>query len=195
MIHRNNFNKNQMMINTVKNSFKYINKFWSNKNINTNQEFSQKSENKLYLKNYSSFSSAVSTFKCDESLVKDINSFLLEQEASDDEKNNNKENQCDNRIEKKTKRYRHNKNKSHFITPMKNEKLLENKFNSHLSSSQSSLNLFINKKRKGNNISESGKINNFREEEKPENNKDYFIVLDANNSKQLINGGITVFFE
>jgi hypothetical protein len=194
--HKNNISKNQIMINTVKNSFKRINQFWSNnKKNNLNNEFNQKSENKLYLKNYSSFSSAVSTFKCDESIIKDINSFLLDQEASDIEKNNNKENQCENKFQKKSKRYRHTKNKSHFITPMKNEKFLENKFSSHLSSSQSSFNLFINKKRKGNNLSDSGKINSSIEEEKTEKNKDYFTVLDANNSKQLINGGVTVFFE
>ena len=203
MIHKNNITKNQIMINNAQNTFKRINNFWNNNknnnnNINNN-ETNEKNENnnKLYGRSISSFSSAVSTYKFEENCIKDINSFLLDQELSDTDKNNNKENQSENKNINKCKRYnkkyKHTKNNSYFITPKKSEKSLENKLYSHLSSSQSSLNLFINKKRKGKN-NESDKNPSFIDEEKNEKQNDYFPCLNAEKSKKLIRGE-NIFFK
>ena len=208
LVHKNNIAKNSMMINNAQNTFKRINDFWnSNKNndnnINNNEiEKNEKTENntnnKLFGRSISSFSSAVSTYKFEENCIKDINCFLLDQELSDIDKNNDKENQCENKNinenKKYNKKYRHAKNNSYFITPKKSEKSLENKLYSHLSSSQSSLNFFINKKRKGKNISESGKNSSFVDEEKNEKQKDYFPCLNAEKSKKLIRGE-NIFFK
>ena len=202
MIHKNNICKNQMMINTAQNTFKRINNFWNNKNNDLNNEINdkekgEKGENlKLYGRSISSFSSAVSTFKCEDNILKDINSFILDPEFSVIEKNNDKENQNENKKYKhaKNKKYKHAKNKSYFVTPKKNEKLLENKYSNQLSSSQSSLNLFINKKRKGKNILESGKNSSFIEDEKNEKQNDYFAELNVGKNKKLIRG-VNVYFK
>ncbi len=179
-----------MMINTAKNTFRRINQFWNNKNnnnlnhsqINEKNEKLEKSEiNKLYSTSNSSFSSALSLYKYEENTVKDISSIIIDKDISDIDKNYDKENQSDN-INKNIK---HIRNKTNFITPIKKDKLLINKFSSHLSSSQSSLNIFINKKRKE---------NNSITEEKIEKKIDYFANLNTNNNKKLING-INVFFE
>ena len=197
--HKNNINKNPLIINTAQNTFKRINQFWNNKNnnnLNNNLKSNEKNDkienNKLFGTSISSFSSAISTFKCEDNLIKDINSFMLEQEISDNEKNNDKENQSENKAQKN--RIRHTKYNSHFISPTNKEKLLENKYSSHLSSSQSSLNLFINKKRKGNHICEKGKSTLSVEEEKFENEKDYFNELNVDKTKKLIRG-VDVFFK
>ena len=190
LIHKNNISKNQTMINTAKNTFRRINQFWNNKNnnnlnhsqINEKNEKLEKSEiNKLYSTSNSSFSSTVSLYKYEENTVKDISSIIIDKDISDIDKNNDKENQSDN-INKNIK---HIRNKTNFITPIKKDKLLINKFSSHLSSSQSSLNIFINKKRKE---------NNSITEEKIEKKIDYFTNLNTNNNKKLING-INAFFE
>lgn len=204
-IHRNSISKNRMMINTVQDSFKRINDFWNNKNnknkTNKNNYINKISneKNKLILSNAnSSFSSAVSTFKYEESLIRDINSFILEPELSDIEKSNDKENICDNtnnnKKQIKNKKSKHSKNDTHFVTPIKKEKSFENKFSSHLSSSQSSLNIFINKKRKENNDIKCEKNNKFDEEDQFKRQKDYFANLRTSKSKKLINNTI-VFFE
>lgn len=204
MMHKNNICKNPMMINTVQDTFKRINNFWNNKNNNLNNEINEKEKGekgenlKLYGRSISSFSSAVSIFKCEDNIMKDINSFILEPENSDTEKINDKENQNENKNKKlnknKNKKYRHVKNKSYFITPKKNEKLLEHKDSNQLSSSQSSMNLFINKKRKGNNNLESGKNASFIEEERNEKQNDYFTKLNADKNKKLIRG-VNVYFK
>ena len=209
MVHKNNITKNPMMINDAQNTFKRINNFWNTKNNNNNinnDETNEKNENnttnnKLFGRSISSFSSAVSTYKFEENCIKDINCFLLDQELSETDKNNDKENQCENKNinksinknKKYNKKYKHTKNNSYFMTLKKSEKCLENKLCSHLSSSQSSLNLFINKKRKGKNISENGKNSSFIDEEKNEKENDYFPCLNAENSKKLIRGEIIFF--
>lgn len=190
-IHKKSISNNQMMINTAKDTFKRINIFWNNKNNNINSQ--EKIENnKLYSTSISSFSSAVSLFKFDETALKNINNCILEQDNLEIENKNDKENQSENI--NKSKKKRRIKNKNCFISPIKTEKLLINKFSSHLSSSQSSLNLFINKKRKDNNALKSENNNNFIIEEKEENRIDYFANLNEKKNKQLING-IKVFFE
>jgi len=129
--HKNNINKNPLIINTAQNTFKRINQFWNNKNnnnLNNNLKSNEKNDkienNKLFGTSISSFSSAISTFKCEDNLIKDINSFMLEQEISDNEKNNDKENQNENKAQKN--RIRHTKYNSHFISPTNKEKLLVN---------------------------------------------------------------------
>ena len=205
MVHKNSITKNQMMFNTAKNTFKRINEFWSNKNnnninndINKINKINIKREkienNKLFGRSMSSFSSAISTLKCEESFLKDINNFMLEPEFSDIDKNNDKENLCENKSSTKNKKNKNSKNKDNFVTPQKSEKFLEIKYSNQLSSSQSSLNLFINKKRKGKNLSESGKISSFVDEEKNEKEKDYFICLNTDKNKKLIRG-TNVFFK
>ena len=206
MVHKNNITKNPMMINDAQNTFKRINNFWkNNKNNNNNlnfEEINDKNENnatnnKLFGRSISSFSSAVSTYKFEENCIKDINCFLLDQELSETDKNNDKENKCENKYlnkninknKKYNKKYRHIKNNSYFMTPKKREINLH----SRMSSSQSSLNLFINKKRKGKNISENGKNSSFIDEEKNEKENDYFPCLNAENSKKLIRGEIIFF--
>ena len=196
MIHKKNISKNQMMINTAKNTFQRINQFWNNKNNNLNNQINEKNEkmeiNKLNSGSISSFSSAVSLFKYEENLLKDINSFILEQDNSDNDKNNDKENQSEN-IHKNTKN-KQNIRKNHFVTPIKKEKLLINKFSSQLSSSQSSLNIFINKKRKEKNNMKNEDNNKYNVEEKKEKQIDYFENLKVDNNKKLISE-INVFFE
>ena len=194
--HKNNICKNPMTINTAKDTFKRINKFWEDKknsnNNNINNKIIKKSDSsKLSGTSMSSFSSAISTYKFDDNLIKDINNFVLEPDNSDNEKNNNKENQSDNKTNNQTKKIRHSKNRSYFATPSSKENLLESKYSSHLSSSQSSLNLFINKKRKVNNERTN---NNFIEEENEEKEKDYFPQLNINKTKKLIRG-VDIFFK
>ena len=193
MIHKKNISKNQMMINTAKNTFQRINQFWNNKNNNLNKKKNEKFEiNKSNSTSISSFSSAVSLYKYEDNVVKDISSIIIDQDNSDNEKNNDKENQNEN-INKNTKN-KQNAKKNYFITPIKKEKLLINKFNSHLSSSQSSLNIFINKKRKENNNLKNENNNKYNMEEKEEKHIDYFDNLKVNDNRKLING-INVFFE
>jgi hypothetical protein len=202
MVHKNSISKNQMVFTTAKNTFKRITDFWNknnnNNNINNinniNEKIDKSENNKLYGRSISSFSSAVSTLKCEEPSLKDINSFLLEPELSDIDKNNDKENFCDNKYSSNNKKSGHTKNKTYFVTPKKVEKFIEIKYSNQLSSSQSSQNLFINKKRKGNNVSDSGKISKFVDEEKNEKEKEHFICLNANKPKKLIRG-VNVFFK
>lgn len=195
--HKNNISKNPTTLNTAKDTFKRINQFWedkknSNNNINLNSKIIKKSEShKLSGASISSFSSAISTFKFDDNFIKDINSFVLEQENSDNEKNNNKENQYENKINSQSKKIKHTKNKSYFATPSSKENLLESKYSSHLSSSQSSLNLFINKKRK---VKNERTNNNSIEEENEEKEKNYFPKLNINKTKKLIRG-VDIFFK
>lgn len=194
--HKNNISKNPMTINTAKDTFKRINQFWEDKknsnNNNINNKIIKKSEsNKLSGTSMSSFSSAISTYKFDDNLIKDINNFVLEQDNSDNEKNSNKENQSENKINNQTKKIKHIKNKSYFATPSSKENLLESKYSSHLSSSQSSLNLFINKKRK---VKNERSNNNFIEEENEEKEKDYFPQLNTIKTKKLIRG-VDIFFK
>ncbi len=195
--HKNNICKNPITINTAKDTFKRINQFWEDqKNINNcnnlDSKIIRKSESsKLSGTSMSSFSSAISTFKFDDNLIKDINNFTLEQDNSDNEKNNNKENQSENKINSHSKKIKHSKNKSYFATPSSKENLLESKYSSHLSSSQSSLNLFIKKKRK---IKIERTNSNFIEEENEEKEKDYFPNLNINKTKKLIRG-VDIFFK
>ena len=206
MMHKNSISKNQMMFNTAKDTFKRINEFWNNKNNNNsnninsdinkinekNEKLDKCDNNKLYGRSFSSISSAVSTLKCEEPSLKDINSFLLEQELSDIDKNNDKENLCENKHS--NKKIRHTKNKTYFVTPKKVEKFIEIKYSIQLSSSQSFQNLFINKKRKGKNINESENNSNFVDEEKDEKEKEYFICLNPDKNKKLIRG-VNVYFK
>lgn len=186
IIHKNSINKNQMMINTAKDTFKRINQFWNNKNNNNNDlnslknySINEKNENnKLAITSYSSFSSSISTFKYEDSNFKSINSFH-EQDTFIFENINNKENQSDNIMPKKSK------NKNIFITPFGKEKLIDNK-SSNLSSSQSSFNMFINKKRKS--------FHSLLFEEKNEKTNDYFPKLNNKNTKKLIRG-IDIYFK
>ena len=196
MIHKKNINKNQMMINTAKNTFQRINQFWHNKKNNLNNQINEKNEkleiNKVNSTPISSCSSTASLYKYEENILKDINSFILEQDISDNDKNDDKENQSEN-IYKNTN-IKKNFRKNYFVTPIKKAKLLINKCSNHLSSSQSSLNLFINKKRKDNNNMKKENNDKYIMEEKEEKQIDYFENLKVNNNKMLIKG-INVFFE
>ena len=201
MIHKNNINKNQMMITTAKDTFKRINNFWNNKNNNNlnnnlnyhiNEKIEKYENSKLFGMSNSSFSSAISTFKLEDTLNKDNNS-ILDPYNSDNEKSNNKENQSENKNYLKNKKVKHVKNRSHFITPIRNQKQLENKLINNLSSSQSSINSLINRKRKNNSISEKGKNFNFITEEKEEKESDYFPNLNVNRNKKLIRN-VNIFF-
>jgi hypothetical protein len=189
IIHKSNIDKNSIAFSTAIYTFKRINHFWENKNDEQNHE------NSKYIDiSISSFSFSFLRSKSDDDIKeidkdKDINHFYNLILSSD--KNNNKENENENIKSKKDKRNRLTKNKSLIISPSKREKLLDNKFNSQLTSSQSSLNLFINKKRKGNNIFEKEK-KNISCEKKVE--KEYFIELSVVDNKKLIRG-VDVFFK
>ena len=191
IIHKSNIDKNYIAFNTAIYTFKRINLFW--KNINDEQNH----ENSKYIDvSISSFSFSFLKSKSDDDIEetdkdKDKDNNLIFNLNLSSDKNNNKENENENIKSKKDKRNRLTKNKSLIISPSKREKLLDNKFNSQLTSSQSSLNLFINKKRKGNNIFEKEK-KNISCEKKVE--KEYFIELNVVNNKKLIKG-VDVFFK
>lgn len=172
LIHKNNIIKNPLIIDRTKNTFYRINNYWNKEekeNIKDNKYLSinkiEKPEH-ARINSLSSFSSAASTFKFDESIsgIKSINSFLLEQEI-ESERIKNKENIDDNQIKKA-------KNNNIFNTP-KNKS--ECKLNSHLSSSQSDI--FLNKKRK---------ICSNEEKNTKEKKIDYFKNINIKKIKRLI---------
>ena len=186
LTHKNNIINNPLMINRAKNTFERINNFWYEKrekemNIQENKYLSIEKKEKpehARINSLSSFSSSASTtFKFDESIsgIKSINSFIFEQDLIESERIKNKENIDDNNIKKI-------KNKNIFDTP-KNK--MEYKYNSYLSSSQSDIHFFLNKKRKL--ILDEDK--NIKEK-----NKDYFKNLNTKKIKRLIRGK-DVFFK
>ena len=195
LIHKNNIDRNFIAFSTAIYTFRRINYFWNNKSDSQSLEVSK------YLDvSISSFSFSFLKSKSDDSNVIDKdNSFILVSEKTKN-KNNNKENENENIKTKKDKRNALTKNKSLIISPSNREKLLDNKFNNtQLTSSQSSLNLFINKKRKGNNIFEKEKekknISCEKKVEKIEKvEKEYFIELNVVDNKKLIRG-VDVFFK
>ena len=183
LTHKNNISKNPLLVNRAKNTFKRINKFWDEKESskeNLDNNFSQSEKNLKFehnrINSISTFSSTASTFKNDESVsfIKSMNSFLLEQELIESEKN--KENINDN-IQRKMKS---TKKKLDFDTP---KAKTECKLNSYYSSSHSNLNLMLSKKRKLN-----------LDEEKNEVNDDYFKDLNSKKIKRLIRNN-DVFFK
>ena len=183
LTHKNNISKNPLLVNRAKNTFKRINKFWDEKESskeNLENNFSQSEKNLKFehnrINSISTFSSTASTFKNDESVsfIKSMNSFLLEQELIESEKN--KENINDN-IQRKMKS---TKKKLDFDTP---KAKTECKLNSYYSSSHSNLNLMLSKKRKLN-----------LDEEKNEVNGDYFKDLNSKKIKRLIRNN-DVFFK
>ena len=123
MTHKNNIQKNPLLLNRAKNTFERINSFWNNKikekdkENNDNIFYKSQKEDKLYhskINSLSSFSSSASTFRNEESvsvsLFKSINSLLLDPENFESDKN--KENFDDSNIRKM-------KSKDLFITPKK----------------------------------------------------------------------------
>ena len=183
LTHKNNISKNPLLVNRAKNTFNRINKFWEEKESNKeniDNNFSQSAKDLKFdhnrINSISTFSSTASTFKNDEtvSLIKSMNSFLLEQELIESEKN--KENINDN-IQRKMQS---TKKKLDFDTP---KAKTECKLNSYYSSSHSNLNLMLSKKRKLN-----------LDEEKNEVNGDYFKDLNSKKIKRLIRNS-DVFFK
>ena len=183
LTHKNNISKNPLLVNRAKNTFNRINKFWEEKESNKeniDNNFSQSAKDLKFdhnrINSISTFSSTASTFKNDEtvSLIKSMNSFLLEQELIESEKN--KENINDN-IQRKMKC---TKKKLDFNTPKKKS---ECKLSSYCPSSHSNLNLMLSKKRKLN-----------LDEEKDEVNGDYFKDLNSKKIKRLIRNK-DVFFK
>ena len=183
LTHKNNISKNPLLVNRAKNTFNRINKFWEEKESNKeniDNNFSQSAKDLKFdhnrINSISTFSSTASTFKNDEtvSLIKSMNSFLLEQELIESEKN--KENINDN-IQRKMQS---TKKKLDFDTP---KAKTECKLNSYYSSSHSNLNLMLSKKRKLN-----------LDEEKNEVNGDYFKDLNSKKIKRLIRNK-DVFFK
>ena len=186
LTHKNNIIKNPLLINRAKNTFERINNFWNKRetekekeNIPDNKYLSIEKNLKpehARINSLSSFSSAASTFKFDESIsgIKSINSFLLEPEIIESERLKNKENIDDNHLKKI-------KNKDIFDTP-KNK--YESKYSSYFSSFQSDIHLFLNKKRKS-----------FLDEEKinKDKNEDYFKNLNTKKVKRLIRGKALFF--
>ena len=198
IIHKSNIDKNYVAFSTAIYTFKRINHFWKNKNDE------QSHENSKYIDiSISSFSFSFLKYKSDDDINeidndedkdKDLNHIIILNLSSDNNNNNKEnENENENNISKKEKdkRNRLTKNKSLIISPSKREKSLDSRFNNQLTSSQSSLNLFINKKRKGNNIFEKEK-KNVSCEKKIE--KEYFIELNVVDNKKLIRG-VDVFFK
>ena len=183
LTHKNNISKNPLLVNRAKNTFNRINKFWEEKESkkeNIDNNFSQSAKDLKFdhnrINSISTFSSTASTFKNDEtvSLIKSMNSFLLEQELIESEKN--KENINDN-IQRKMKS---TKKKLDFNTPKTKS---ECKLSSYCPSSHSNLNLMLSKKRKLN-----------LDEEKDEVNGDYFKDLNSKKIKRLIRNK-DVFFK
>ena len=183
LTHKNNISKNPLLVNRAKNTFNRINKFWEEKESNKeniDNNFSQSAKDLKFdhnrINSISTFSSTASTFKNDEtvSLIKSMNSFLLEQELIESEKN--KENINDN-IQRKMKS---TKKKLDFNTP---KSKTECKLSSYCPSSHSNLNLMLSKKRKLN-----------LDEEKDEVNIDYFKDLNSKKIKRLIRNK-DVFFK
>ena len=183
LTHKNNISKNPLLVNRAKNTFNRINKFWEEKESNKeniDNNFSQSAKDLKFdhnrINSISTFSSTASTFKNDEtvSLIKSMNSFLLEQELIESEKN--KENINDN-IQRKMKS---TKKKLDFNTP---KSKTECKLSSYCPSSHSNLNLMLSKKRKLN-----------LDEEKDEVNGDYFKDLNSKKIKRLIRNK-DVFFK
>ena len=95
LTHKNNISKNPLLVNRAKNTFNRINKFWEEKESNKeniDNNFSQSAKDLKFdhnrINSISTFSSTASTFKNDEtvSLIKSMNSFLLEQELIESEK-------------------------------------------------------------------------------------------------------------
>ena len=187
MTHKNNIQKNPLLLNRAKNTFERINSFWNNKikekdkENNDNIFYKSQKEDKLYhskINSLSSFSSSASTFRNEESvsvsLFKSINSLLLDPENFESDKN--KENLDDSNIRKM-------KSKDLFITPKKKS---DCKYSSYFSSSQSNyMCTYLNKKRKM-----------WLEEDKKdkEKNEDYFNGLNTKKIKRLIRGK-DVFFK
>jgi hypothetical protein len=175
LTHKNNISKNPLFINRAKNTFNRINQFWEEKDVdksNLDNNISQSEKNLKFehnrINSISALSSAASTFKNEESVsfIKSMNSFLLEQELIESEKN--KENINENIQTKK----KNNKNKLDFITP---KSKTECKLSSYYPSSHSNLNLMLSKKRKL-----------CLDEEKNEKNGDYFKSLNPKKTKKLI---------
>jgi len=175
LTHKNNISKNPLFINRAKNTFNRINQFWEEKDVdksNLDNNISQSEKNLKFehnrINSISALSSAASTFKNEESVsfIKSMNSFLLEQELIESEKN--KENINENIQTKK----KNNKNKLDFITP---KSKTECKLSSYYPSSHSNLNLMLSKKRKL-----------CLDEEKNEKNCDYFKSLNPKKTKKLI---------
>ena len=183
LTHKNNISKNPLYINRAKNTFNRINKFWEEKegnkeNIDTN--ISQSEKNLKFehnrINSISNFSSAASTFKTDESVsfIKSMNSFLLEQELIESEKNK------ENINENTQRKIKNTKDKLEFNTP---KAKTECKLSSYYPSSHSNLNLMLSKKRKL-----------CLDEEKNERNGDYFKGLNSKKAKKLIRNK-DVFFK
>ena len=175
LTHKNNISKNPLFINRAKNTFNRINQFWEEKDVdksNLDNNISQSEKNLKFehnrINSISALSSAASTFKNEESVsfIKSMNSFLLEQELIESEKN--KENINENIQTKK----KNNNNKLDFITP---KSKTECKLSSYYPSSHSNLNLMLSKKRKL-----------CLDEEKNEKNGDYFKSLNPKKTKKLI---------
>ena len=176
LTHKNNILKNPLLLNRAVDTFKRINGFWGKKESKNNNDNNTEStdpkilrNDKLYqnkINSISSFSSSASTLKNDESisLMKSMNSFLLEQELIESEKN--KEN-CNENSMKKIKN-----NDIIFNTPKKKKDF---KFTSYFSSSQTNSIFYMNKKRKL-----------CIDEDKKEKKEDYFNCLNTKKTKKLI---------
>lgn len=181
LTHKNNITKNPLLNNRAKNTFERINTFWNEKEKEKNNQeniIEIEKNNKLdhnKINSISSFSSAASTFKNDESisLIKSMNSFLLEQEFTDE---NNKENFNENNMRK----IKNKKSKDIFNTP---KSKTECKYSSYFSSSQNNL-FFLNKKRQL----------CLDEEKQERNEEDYFKNINSKKTKKLIRGK-DVFFK
>ena len=189
LTHKNNINKNPLLINRAKNTFERISSFWNNKSKEKDKEnnyniFSKsQKEDKLYqnkINSLSSFSSSASTFRNEESisvsLFKSINSLLLDPEIIESDKN--KENLDNSNIKKM-------KSKDIFITPKKKS---DCKYSNYFSSSQSNyMCTYLNKKRKL-------WLEEDKKEKEKEKNEDYFNGLNSKKIKRLIRGK-DVFFK
>ena len=171
LTHKNNITKNPFYIERAKETFERIGNFWNKKdkeNINENKENSiikTQKDDKFYqnkINSISSFSSAASTFKIDESIsLIRSNSFSLEQEYIPSSRN--KENFDDSNIKKPL----NVKNKDIFNTPKIKS---EFKYNNYFTSSTKNINNLLNKKRK------------ITKEEK----KDYFNGINTKKIKRLV---------
>ena len=171
LTHKNNITKNPFYIEIAKNTFERINNFWNKKdkeNISENKENSimkTQKDDKYYqnkINSLSSFSSAASTFKIDESIsLIRSNSFSIDHEYIPSSRN--KENFDDSNIKKPF----NVKNKDIFNTPKIKS---EFKYNSYFTSSQKGINNFLNKKRKST----------------KDKNEDYFNGLNNKKVKRLI---------
>lgn len=169
--HKNNLNRNAMMKKNALDTFQRINLFWNEKNNELNSDNEKLTQKKNSCSSISTISSAISISKTDDNFIKDINSFNLDSDILDFEKYNDKENQSQNedKSHKKEKIKTNIFGKNKFLYPYSND----NKGISNISSAQSSLNLFINKKRKNLNlIVQKGQKKNICDEDTAEKYKD-----------------------